>query len=224
MRNRFWKWTLVGALVLALPAVCADTTDWSSLDSGTQALLAPWSDAWSALDTVNRARVLANAKRWRAMDAKAHDAFEQRSTAWQALPPEARARRRERYAAWLALSPDEQARVRSAAATFSTLPGGQKAALRASFGSLEANRQTDWLLGPSTGGWIEQARTAFLFVPDGERDVTMRMLQTLPVEARAQLFELAKRLPDRQRERLRKQLLGVAPGQRSDMLNQRMTQ
>ncbi len=224
MRNRFRQWTLVCALMLALPAVCADTTDWSSLDSETQALLAPWSDAWSTVDTANRARVLANAKRWLAMDAKAHDAFEQRSAAWQALPPAARVRQRERYAAWLALPPDEQGRVRSGAANFAALPAGQQAALRADFASQEANRQTDWLLGPSTGGWIEQARTAFAFVPYGERDATMRMLQALPVEARAQLFELARRLPDHQRELLRKQLLGVAPGQRADMLNQRMGQ
>lgn len=224
MRNRLWKWTLLCALLPALPGVCADTTDWSSLDSGTQALLAPWSDAWSTLDTANRARIVANARHWRAMDAKAHDTFEQRSAAWQALPPNARERRRERYAAWLALPPDEQARVRSAAANFAVLPAGQQAALRARFAMQAAIQQTDWLLGPSTGSWIEQARTAFAFVPDGERDATMRMLQALPLDARAQLFELARRLPDHQRERLRKQLLGVAPAQRADVLNQRMAQ
>jgi hypothetical protein len=50
------------------------------------------------------------------------------------------------------------------------------------------------------------------------------MLQALPAEARGQLFALARRLPDDQRERLRKQLLMTAPAQREAVLQQRMAQ
>jgi len=226
VRNRFraWSCAFAFATVLALPAPCAENPDWSTLDPATQELLAPWRDAWTTLATADRTRLLANAMRWQAMDASARASFMQRSTDWQALRPTERARIRARYAAWRALPPDDQARVRAAATQFTALPAAQQASMRARFAALDANRQHDWLLGPSTGAWIEQARTAFAYVPDGERDATLRMLQALPADARTQLFALARRLPDDQRERLRKQLLGTDPARRETLLLQRMSQ
>jgi len=224
VRNKFWVWSLLCALSLALPAVCAVDADWSALDPGMQDLLAPWRDGWSTLNAESHARLLANAKHWQAMDAAARDAFQRRSSEWQALPSSERARRREHYAAWRALSPNEQSRVQAAASQFAALPAAQQAALRARYATQDANQQLDWLLGPSTGGWIEQARAMFAFVPDSERDATLRMLQQLSADERGQLFELARRLPDYQREQLRKQLLGADPAQRGALLRQKMSQ
>jgi hypothetical protein len=143
---------------------------------------------------------------------------------WSTLAPAERARRRARYVAWRALPPDEQARVRIAAGQFAALPATQQALLRSRFTAMDADQQRAWLLGPSTGGWIEQARTLFPYVPDGERDATLRMLQALPTEARAQLFALAQRLPGDQREQLRKRMLETDPAQREALLRQRMSQ
>lgn len=224
VRSNHRMWSLACALLLALPAPCAENPDWSELDSGTRELLAPWRDNWATLAVADRTRLLANTKRWQAMDSAAHDAFGHRSADWQALSPAERARRRARYAAWRALPPDDQARIRAAAARFAALPAAQQATMRARFAMQDANRQLDWLSGPSTGEWIGQARALFAFVPDGERDATLRMLQALPADTRGQLFTLARRLPDDQRERLRKQLLATDPAQRAALLRQRMSQ
>lgn len=224
MPSRCRIWPFACALLLALPAPCAENSEWSTLDSNSQELLAPWRDGWTTLEAADRGRLLANAKHWQAMDATARAAFLRRSFDWQALAPAERARRRARYAAWRALPPDEQAHVRASAAQFAALPAAQQAQLRARFATMDADQQRAWLLGPSTGSWIEQARALFPFVPEGERDATLRMLQALPTEARAQLFALARRLPGDQRDRLRKQLLGSDPAQRQALLQQKMSQ
>ena len=224
MPSRYWIGPLLCALLFALPARCADNSEWSTLDSNTQELLAPWRDGWAALEGADRGRLLANAKRWQAMDPIARAAFLRRNSDWQALPPAERARRRARYAAWQAMRPDEQERVRAAASQFAALPAPQQALLRARFAAMDANQQSAWLLGPSTGSWIEQARALFPYVPEGERDATLRMLQSLPAVARGQLFSLARRLPGDRREQLRKQMLETDPAKRETLLRERMSQ
>jgi hypothetical protein len=206
-------------------APCASQdADWSVLDPDTSALLVPWRDGWDTLDAVDRARLLSNARRWQTLDATARAEFLRRSAIWQALPPTERARRRARYAAWRALPSDEQTRVRAAVTQFAALPVAQQAAWRAQFAAQDADHQRAWLLGPSTGGWIDQARTLFAYVPEGDREATVRMLQALSADVREQLFTLARRLPDDQREQLRRQLLGVDPAQRAVILRQRLSQ
>lgn len=224
MRNRRRLRSLSCALVLALLPVHAQNADWSALDAGTRDLLAPWGEGWASLDAASRARLLANAKRWQAMDGAARDAFQRRSTDWQALSPNERARRRSHYAAWAALAPAEQARVRVAAAQLAAMSAAQQAALRARYATQDADQQRAWLLGPGDGAWIGQARGFFAYVPEGEGEATLRMLQALSADARKQLLVLAQRLPDEQRERLRKQLLGVDPAQRENLLRQRLSQ
>ena len=157
------------------------------------------------------------------MDATARAGFMHRNADWQALPPLERARQRARYADWHALPANEQAKVRVAAAKFAALPTAQQSALRAQFAALDADLQRAWLLGPSTGSWIEQARRLFSYVPAGERDATLDMLRTLPADARAQLFALASKLPDDRREQLRRQLLGADPAQRPALLRQQLS-
>jgi len=221
---KFRIWLLACALLLALPAPGAENAEWSTLDSNTQDLLAPWRDNWATLEAADRDRLLKNAKHWQAMDATARATFLRRSSDWQALLPAERARRRARYAAWRALPPAEQARIQAAEAKFAALPAPQQALLRARFAAMDVDQQRGWLLGPSTGSWIEQARALFPYVPESERDATLRMLQSLPAETRAQLFALARRLPDDRREQLRKQMLEADPAQRDALLRQRMAQ
>lgn len=218
---------LVVALAIArtmVPAHAQNSIDWSALDARTRELLAPWSDNWQTQDAASRAQLLANAKRWQAMDATARIGFLRRISEWQALPPLERARQRARYAAWRALPINEQQQVRTAAARLSALPAEQQATLRAQFAALDADRQRAWLLGPSTGGWIEQARQLFGFVPASERDATLEMLRGLPIGAREQLFVLARNLPDDRRDLLRRQLLGADPAHRVALLGQRGSQ
>ena len=224
MRSKNWFVALACALWMLLPVVRAQDADWSALGTGTRDLLAPWQDAWKTLDAGSRARLLANANRWQKMGASARDAFQRRSTDWQALPPAERARRRSRYVAWVVLAPAEQARVRAAALQFSALPIAQQTAVRVRFAAQDADQQRAWLLGPGDGGWIGQARTLFAYVPDRERNATLRMLEALSTDARVQLFALARRLPDEQREQLRRQLLIAEPAQREALLRQRMAQ
>lgn len=219
-----WIASLACVLLLVQLTVRAQTADWSALDTSTRELLASWRANWSTLDPNSRAQLLANAKRWLAMDATARAGFMRRNVAWQALPPLERARQRARYAAWRALPADAQTQVRAAAARLAALPAAQQSALRGQFAALDADRQRAWLLGPSTGGWIEQARQLFAYVPVGEREATLDMLRTLPADARAQLFALASKMPDDRREQLRRQLLAADPAQRPALLRQRPSQ
>ncbi|MEO8742009.1 MAG: DUF3106 domain-containing protein, partial [Lysobacteraceae bacterium] len=154
------------------------------------------------------------------MDANARNGFLQRSLAWQALPPLERARRRARYAAWRALAPAVQSQLRAAATRFAALPAAQQAGLHARFAVLDSDQQQAWLLGPSMGGWIGQARTLFAYVPENERDATLHMLESLSPDARSVLFARAAKLANTPREQLRKQLLDADPAQRETLLHQ----
>jgi uncharacterized protein DUF3106 len=216
--------SLACALCLAMPAAQATPAGWGTLDAGTQALLAPWRDDWDQLPADARERLQTNARRWQAMDANARAALLKRDAQWQMLPPTERARLRARYAAWQKLPADEQARVRAAASRLASLPAPQLGAVRANFAAQETNQRLAWLLGPSIGEWIDQASTGFAFVPDHEREATLRMLQDLPADARTQLFALARRLPPDRREQLRKDLLLTSPAQRAALVSQRLAQ
>ena len=220
MRHSLWMLVLACLLWLVQVPLHADNSDWSTLDTGTRALLATWSGSWNTLDMASRTQLLANAKRWQAMDANARNAFLQRSLAWQALPPLERARRRARYAAWHGLAPDIQSQLRVAAARFAALPTAQQTDLRARFTALDGDQQQAWLLGPSMGGWIGQARSLFAYVPEDEREATLRMLESLSPDARSALFARAAKLPNAQREQLREKLLDVDPAQREVLLQQ----
>ena len=219
MRLRMRLLSFACLLWLAQAPLHADNDDWSTLDAGTRSLLASWSSSWNTLDMASRMQLLANAKRWQAMDANARNAFLQRSLSWRALPPLERARRRSRYAAWRALAPDVQSQLRAASARFAALPATQQADLRARFAALDGDRQQAWLLGPSMGGWIAQARAVFAYVPADERDATLRMLETLSPDARSTLFARAGHLSGAQKERLRKQLLDADPAQREALVH-----
>ena len=197
----------------------ADRADWSAVAPGLRVLLASWRRDWNALDPDIRRQLLANAGHWQALDANGRNAFLQRSAAWQRLPPLVRAQRRARYEAWHALPADAQSQVHAAAIRFAALSPEQQEALRAQFAGLDADAQHAWLLGPSTGSWIGQARTLFAYVPDDQRDASLRMLETLSPPARAVLFERAGKLPDAQREQLRRQLLDTDPAQRAAVLD-----
>lgn len=215
---------LTGLLAIGAGSAPAAGTDWDTLDRPTQALLAPWHDDWSTLPASDRQRLLANASRWQAMRKADRAALAQRQAQWDALPANERANLRARYAAWQQLSADEQARVRAAAARLAALPMAQQGALRAKFAELPHERQRAWLLGPDVGAWIEQAGEWFAFVPEGEREATLRMLQALPEDARGQLLELGRRQPAPLRERLRKDLLRTPPAQRAALIAQRLAQ
>ena len=218
MRNSYWILGATLALCFALLPARAQNADGAALDAGTRELLAPFADSWTKLDAGTRAKLIANAKRWQAMDETARAAFVRRNAQWLALPPTERARLRARYTAWSILPTDEQAKVRAAAGRFAALPAAQQTALRANFAALDSDRQRAWLLGPSTGGWIEQAQQLFAYVPADERDATLEMLRALSGDQRAQLFALARPLPEPRREQLRQQLLHADPAQRAAML------
>jgi hypothetical protein len=222
--RRFLMAVLLGALCAIGPTAMAADEGWDGIDAGTRGLLSAWKDGWITISSVERERLLANARRWQAMDPAARKDLLKRSAQWQALPAAERARQRERYAAWKALGVDEQARLRAAAARFVALPVPQQGALRASFGTLAAGQQEGWLYGTATGAWIGKANDAFAYVPDHEREATLRMLQDLAPDARDQLFVLAARLPADAREHLRRDLLLLPPRQRPDLIRQRLAQ
>ncbi|MBS0194026.1 MAG: DUF3106 domain-containing protein [Proteobacteria bacterium] len=221
-RDRMLGW-LAGIALLAttLPAL-GGSVDWGSLDPGTQTLLSPWQGAWNTLADDDRQRLLANAHRWQSMSAADRTALLQRQTQWDALPPAERAHLRARNAAWRQLPASEQAQISNAATRFDALPTTQQAALRARFAAQPAEWQASWLLGPSIGAWLDQAGTWFAYVPASDRDATLRMLQDLTPDARAQLFEVSRRLPSPQRERLREDLLNTPQAQRAALIARRL--
>lgn len=202
----------------------ADGVSWGTIEPATQSLLASLRDGWSNLSAGDRQNLLANARHWQALSKTEQQALLIRQEHWLALPPSERARQRARYAAWQKLSPDEQAQVRAAATRWAALPGPQQGALRARFSAQASEWQAAWLLGPAVGVWLDQAGTWFAYVPDGERNATLRMLEDLPADARGQLFTLSRRLGAAQREQLRKDLVAAAPARRAALIAQRMAQ
>jgi hypothetical protein len=205
-------------------AATAASIEWIDLDAATHALLEPWQESWSRISVEDRQRLLANASQWQAMSEPERAAFLRRNIVWNALPPLQRAQRRERYAAWHALPPDDKVRVRAAALRFSALPAAEQQSRRAQFAALDADSQRSWLLGPTSGGWIASVLPLFAYTPDGERAPTLAMLLALPVEAHAPLLQLAQRLPEKQRESLRRDLLATAAAARLRFLQQRLAQ
>lgn len=211
-------------LSLLLQSALAGSDVWSELDAPTRALLAPWHDGWEHIDAEDRRRLLANANRWQVIPESERTAFLRHNTAWNALPPLQRMQRRERYAAWRALSPEDQARVRAAATRFTALSASEQQSRRLQFTALDTDSQRSWLLGPTNGAWIASVLPLFAYTPDAERAPTLAMLQALPVEAHALLLQLALRLPEQQRETLRRDLLATAASARLRLVQQRLAQ
>ena len=208
----------------APPSAIAANVGWADLDAATRTLLAPWQESWERIDVEDRQRLLANASHWQAMSEPDRAAFLGRNIAWNALPPLQRTQRRERYAAWRALMPGDQARIRAAALHFAALPAAEQQSRRMQFAALDADSQRSWLLGPTSGGWIASVLPLFAYTPDAERAPTLAMLEALPVEAHAPLLQLAQRLPEKQRETLRRDLLATAADARLRFLQQRLAQ
>jgi hypothetical protein len=202
----------------------AGSVGWNELDAATRSLLVPWQDGWDRISAEDRQRLLANASRWQAMSGFDRAAFLRRSAAWDALPQPERTQRRVRYSAWRALLPEDQARVRVAALRFTALPATEQQSRRMQFAALDADSQRSWLLGPTSGGWIASVLPLFAYMPDGERAPTLAMLQALPLEAHTPLLQLAQRLPEQQRETLRRDLLATAAPVRLQLLQRRLAQ
>lgn len=212
-------------VLLSLPlSTIASAQAWPELDTATRTLLAPWQDGWDRIGAEDRQRLLANASRWQAMSGFDRAAFLRRSAAWDALPQPERTQRRVRYSAWRALLPEDQARVRAAASHFAALPAAEQQSRRMQFAALDADSKRSWLLGPSSGGWIASVLPLFAYMPDGERAPTLAMLQALPLEAHTPLLQLAQRLPEQQRETLRRDLLATAAPARLQLLQRRLAQ
>jgi hypothetical protein len=224
LRRSIWHAAFALCLVCVPASAAAAGDDWSDLDTATRALLEPWRANWAQFSAGDRQRLLANARRWQSMSASERAQMLVRQVAWGALPQSQRADRRQRFAAWNALTPEDQARVRIAATHFDALPVLEQQRRRAMFAALDADSQHGWLLGPTSGGWIASVSSLFAYLPAGERTATLAMLQTLPVDAHAPLLELARRLPEAQRESLRRELLSTAAPARLQLLLRRLEQ
>jgi hypothetical protein len=212
------RWLLATALALAALPVAG----FQALDPGQRQLLAPLSGAWRGLDEPTRNRLRANAAHWQALPAEQQRALVQRMTAWDDLPAATRARRRAPFAAWEALPRDEQAQLRGLAARVAALPEAERRVLRAGFDALASDERQDWWLGPRLGDGFSGLRPLFAFVPEGERPAMLQVLHGLSPDARADLKELARRLPASEREKLRRDLIAAAPAEREALISRRL--
>lgn len=212
------RWLLACALALAtLPAA-----GFQGLDAGQRQLLAPLAGAWRGLDGPTRERLRANAAHWQGLPAGQQQALVQRMRAWDDMPAAQRARRRAPFAAWQALPRDEQAQLRLLAARVDALPEAERSVLRARFDALPSDERQDWWLGPRLGADFSGLRPLFAFVPEGERPAMLALLRGLSAEARADLKELARRLPASEREKLRRDLVAAAPAARAALISGRL--
>lgn len=201
-----------------------DQPAFEALPDDERALLAPLAEAWSRFDPDNRRQVRAQAAHWLALAPPERETLRARLAEWDALPAAERARRRGEFAAWQALHADEQARVRAAAAGWAALPEAERSALRAAFDELSPDQRVSWRLGPELGAWFSPMRPLFAYVPGDERPPLLEMLRALSPKARADLAELARRLPASQREVLRRELLDAAPEAREALIAARLAQ
>lgn len=219
---------LPAGVPVPVPAPVAPAGDdqpvFDTLPPAEQALLSPLSEAWARFDPDNRRQVRAQAAHWLALEASGREALQARLADWDVLPAAERARRRGEFAAWQALHADERARVRTAAAAFAALPEPERQALRAEFDALSPDQRVSWRLGPELGAWFSPMRPLFAYVPGDERPPLLEMLRALSPKARADLAELARRVPASQREVLRRELLAAGPGEREALLAARLAQ
>lgn len=211
---------VVVALALALAVVPAAA--FQQLDARQRALLAPLEGAWSGLDDATRAGLRANAAHWSALPRDQQKALIARMQAWDASPAAQRARARAPFAAWQALPEPERAEIRALAERVATLPEAERQVLRAAFDALPADERQDWWLGPRIGADFAGLRPLFAFVPEAERPPLLSLLRTLSPQARANLAELAKRLPAEQREALRRELVAATPADREALIRDRL--
>jgi len=211
---------LVAVLALALAVFPAAA--FQQLDSLQRELLSPLADAWADLDDATRAGLRANAAHWLALTPGQQQALIARMRAWDASPAEQRAHARAPFAAWQALPDDEKAQLRALASRVASLPEAERRVLRAAFDALPADERQEWWLGPRLGADFAGLRPLFAFVPEGERPPLLALLRTLSPQARANLGELAKRLPADQREALRRELVAATPADREALIRDRL--
>jgi hypothetical protein len=211
---------LVAALALALAVFPAAA--FQQLDGRQRELLAPLADAWSELDEPTRAGLRTNAAHWLGLTPDQQKALVARMHAWDASPASERARARAPFAAWQALPDDEKAQLRQLAKRVAALPEAERQVLRAAFDALPSDERQEWWLGPRLGADFAGLRPLFAFVPEGERPPLLALLRTLSPQARANLAELAKRLPADQREVLRRELVAATPADREALIRDRL--
>lgn len=138
--------------------------------------------------------------------------------AWEHLSAEQRRERRAQHATWRAMTESERQRVRDAAARFVTLPPDRQQALRDQFNAQDQAFRDGWRLGPLLGEYFGRLQGMFGFVPEAQRDRTLAVLRQLSPAQLSQLALVAQRTPPQQREQVRTEFLGVAPGQRDAWL------
>ena len=211
---------LVAALALTLAVVPAAA--FQQLDARERTLLAPLAGAWHGLDEPTRAGLRANATHWLALSPAQQNELVARMRTWDASPADRRAHARAPFAAWQALPEDERAQLRALAARVAALPEAERQVLRAAFDALPADERQEWWLGPRIGADFAGLRPLFAFVPEGERPPLLALLRTLSPQARANLAELAKRLPADQRDALRRELVAATPADREALIRDRL--
>ncbi len=138
--------------------------------------------------------------------------------AWENLSAEQRRERRAQHATWRAMTESERQRVRDAAARFAALPPDRQQVLREQFNAQDQAFRDGWRLGPLLGEYFGRLQGMFGFVPEAQRDRTLAVLRQLSPAQLAQLALVAQRTPPQQREQVRTEFLGVAPGQRDAWL------
>ena len=174
------------------------------------------------LQPEQRARLQQQAARWSGWDETGRRAFATRAARWDGLPPAERGDARERYQAWLALPPLERARVAAAARRHEALPAAQQNELRATFDALDRSERRGWLLGPDLGADYAGLQPLLAQVPASEHADLLRVLRAMTVTQRDDLSVLVQRTPPQERERLRRELVSTAAGNREDWLWSRL--
>ncbi len=224
----FLSW-LTGATALATaesdPAGAAQTdAAINAMPDELRPLLSSATGIWDSLEPDDRRALLANARDWRTRTAGQRDALRLRLRAWDRQSAPARASRRSPFVSWRALDDRDRVRLRAAAARLGVLPEAEQQALRAQFAMLPADVQRLWWMGPTLGRELAPFAPLFAFVPEAERPPLLDALRLLEPAARADLALLAPRLDEAQRDRLRRELLAAAPGQRASLIRSRLAQ
>lgn len=208
-------------------AASGPTTTAATIDvvpDDLRSLLSSATGIWDTLEADDRRALLASARDWKARTGAKRNELRQRLRDWDRQSAPARASRRTPFVSWRALHEGDRVSLRAAAARLGVLPPTEQQTLRAQFAALPADAQRLWWMGPTLGRELAPIAPLFAFVPEGERPALLDALRLLEPAARADLALLATRLDEARRDRLRRDLLAAAPGERASLIRSRLAQ
>jgi len=129
-------------LVFLFSFQSAAGSEWTSLDSETQAVMQSFENDWNSYSEARQARLLLGAQRWIAMDEKRRSDASERYQRWQALSPAKRDELSKRFGEFGELSPEQRQLLRERMKTFKNLPRAQQDKLRDRFRRMSPENKT----------------------------------------------------------------------------------